>query len=76
MFLTRTDTYMRIDASREESVNFDDLVKNQKNDGFVKSSRCKAPKSDGRGNPAGCPISGGSAIRPYLPQRRSVWGQA
>jgi hypothetical protein len=26
-------------------------------------------KSDGRGNPAGCPISGGSASRPYLPQR-------
>jgi len=30
---------------------------------------CKARKSDGRGNPPGCPISGGSASRPYLPQR-------
>jgi hypothetical protein len=29
------------------------------NDGFVKGSRCKAPN----------PISGGSASRPYLPQR-------
>ncbi|MCX5911243.1 MAG: hypothetical protein NTV04_04875, partial [Deltaproteobacteria bacterium] len=41
------------------------------NDGFVKGSRCKARKSDGRGNPPGCPISGGSASRPYLLQRRS-----
>jgi hypothetical protein len=44
----------------------DDFVKGQQNDGFVKSSRCKARKSDGRGNPPGCPISGGSASRPYL----------
>jgi hypothetical protein len=29
----------------------------------------KAHKFDGRGNPPGCPISGGSASRPYLPQR-------
>jgi len=29
----------------------------------------KARKSDGRGNPPGCPIPGGSASRPYLPQR-------
>jgi hypothetical protein len=40
-------------------------------DDLVKSSRCKARKSDGRGNPPGCPIPGGSASRPYLPQRRS-----
>jgi len=32
---------------------------------------CKARKSDGRGNPPGCPLSGGSASRPYLSQRRS-----
>ena len=31
---------------------------------------CKARKSNGRGNPPGCPMSGGSAIRPYLLQRR------
>jgi hypothetical protein len=31
--------------------------------------QCKARKSDGRGNPPGCPISGGSASRPYLLQR-------
>jgi len=37
--------------------------------GLVKSSRCQARKSDGRGNPPGCPMSGGSASRPYLPQR-------
>jgi hypothetical protein len=49
----------------------DDLVKSHPKDGFVKSSRCKARKSDGRGNLPGCPISGGSASRPYLPQRRS-----
>ena len=30
---------------------------------------CKARKSNGRGNPPGCPISGGSASRPYLLQR-------
>ena len=29
----------------------------------------KARKSDGRGNPPGCPISGGSPSRPYLLQR-------
>jgi hypothetical protein len=29
----------------------------------------KARKSDGRSNPPGCPISGGSAIRPHHPQR-------
>jgi hypothetical protein len=48
---------------------FDDLVISHQNDGFVKSSRCKAREFDGRGNPPGCPISGGSASRPYLPQR-------
>ncbi|MCX5905966.1 MAG: hypothetical protein NTY64_01935 [Deltaproteobacteria bacterium] len=41
-------------------------------DGQAKSSRCKARNSDGRGNPPGCPISGGSASRPYLPQRRRM----
>jgi hypothetical protein len=46
----------------------DDLEKTHRKDGFVKSSRCQARKSDGRGNPPGCPISGGSASRPYLPQ--------
>jgi hypothetical protein len=30
---------------------------------------CNARKSDGRGNPPGCPISGGSASRPSLLQR-------
>jgi len=33
-------------------------------------SQDMARKSDGRGNPPGCPMSGGSAIRPYLLQRR------
>ena len=28
-----------------ETINFDDLVKSHQNDGFVKSSRCKARKN-------------------------------
>jgi hypothetical protein len=39
--------------------NLGDLVKIHRADGF-----------DCRGNPPGCPISGGSASRPYLQQRR------
>jgi hypothetical protein len=63
--------------------NFDGLVRSHRNDGLsVWAScgrpypgehrsplQCKARKSDGRGNPPGCPISDGSASRPYLPQR-------
>jgi len=30
---------------------------------------CQARKTDGRGNPPGCPMAGGSASRPYLSQR-------
>jgi len=55
----------------KKPLNIDEFVKSRISHGKVKSSSCKARKSDGRGNPPGCPIlgAGGSASRPYLPQR-------